>query len=273
MTRCFKKHSVSSRLSWDSGFWIFPQVKQVEKFSFDLSNAPHIIMDDSLHTMVVRMLKAAFGTAPMISSSSIFSNHQLRKPRLQSLAELIKVRATLQGESGLTSDVITSLEVRLASAVITHAILNPYVSDWDADRFSEPLVNAKDRTIHFENPKIGYINAPATVLDVHGRVIVWYLPGIIPDARIGLTNLKRLVDTLYQSTSLKQKANREWLLKISYVEHFWSNIAKVSLPDMARASGQAMLARAGRVENEISLDWPSVYTNIDIIVNQETPSH
>ncbi|KAI6012409.1 hypothetical protein F5J12DRAFT_781372 [Pisolithus orientalis] len=249
-------------------------------------------MDDSLHTMVVGMLKAAFGTVPMISSSSIFSNHQLRKPRLRSLAELTQVRATLQGESGLTSDAITSLEVRLASAVITHAILNPY-------RFSEPLVHAKDRTIHFENPKIGYINAPATVLDVHGRVIVWYLPGIVPDARIhqpvdqvmyghgrismspatfqqaheGLTNLKRLVDTLYQSTSLKQKANREWLLKISYVEHFWSNIAKVSLPDMARAGDQAMLAKAGRVENEISLDWPSVYTNIDIIVNQETPSH
>ncbi|KAI6007525.1 hypothetical protein F5J12DRAFT_892405 [Pisolithus orientalis] len=238
-------------------------------------------MEDSLHTMVVLMLKAAFGTAPVISSSSIFSNHQLRKPR-----------ATLQGESGLTSDAITSLEVRLASTVITHAILNPYVLDWDADRFSEPLVHAKDRTIHFENPKIGCINAPATVLDVHGRVIVWYLPGIIPDARIELLNSlllsikdnlqtepknkpkdnsklnkqyghkyqpvdqvmyghcrismspatfqqahERLVDTLYQSTSLKQKANREWPLKISYVEHFWSNVAKVSLPGMARAGG------------------------------------
>ncbi|KIO09091.1 hypothetical protein M404DRAFT_22296 [Pisolithus tinctorius Marx 270] len=82
---------------------------------------------------------------------------------------------------------------------------------------------------------------------------------------------ERLVDTLYQSTSLKQKANRKWLLDISYVEHFWSNVANVSLPDMARAGGQAMLAKAGRVENEISTDWPSVYTNINIIVNKKLP--
>ncbi|KAI6023248.1 hypothetical protein BKA83DRAFT_4493390 [Pisolithus microcarpus] len=58
------------------------------------------------------------------------------------------------------------------------------VTEWDIDRFSEPLRNVADKTKYFPYPQWGHLSDPATVLDVHGRVLVWYLPGIMPPARV-----------------------------------------------------------------------------------------
>ncbi|KAI6117650.1 hypothetical protein EDD16DRAFT_1519891 [Pisolithus croceorrhizus] len=61
---------------------------------------------------------------------------------------------------------ISSNETKLSALVIAHAILNPY------------------KTKYFQYPQWGHISDPATVLDVHGRVMLWYLPGIIPPERV-----------------------------------------------------------------------------------------
>ncbi|KAI6018871.1 hypothetical protein EDC04DRAFT_2607677 [Pisolithus marmoratus] len=53
---------------------------------------------------------------------------------------------------------ISKVELELSSLVIAHAVLNPC----------------------FPNLLWGHIWDPATVLDLHGRVLVWYLPGIMP---------------------------------------------------------------------------------------------
>ncbi|KIK10515.1 hypothetical protein PISMIDRAFT_20326 [Pisolithus microcarpus 441] len=79
---------------------------------------------------------------------------------------------------------ISSLELQLSALVIVFAILNPYVTEWDIDRFAEPARNVADKTKYFPYPWWGHISDPATVLDVHGRVLVWYLPGIMPPARV-----------------------------------------------------------------------------------------
>ncbi|KAI6043823.1 hypothetical protein EDC04DRAFT_2599902 [Pisolithus marmoratus] len=60
---------------------------------------------------------------------------------------------------------ISSSELKLTALVISHAILNPY------------------KTKYFPYPQWGYISDPATFLDVHGRVLVWYLLGIMPPAK------------------------------------------------------------------------------------------
>ncbi|KAI6116658.1 hypothetical protein EDD16DRAFT_1520467 [Pisolithus croceorrhizus] len=66
----------------------------------------------------------------------------------------------------LPSASISSNETKLSALVIAHAILNPY------------------KTKYFQYPQWGHISDPATVLDVHGRVMLWYLPGIIPPERV-----------------------------------------------------------------------------------------
>ena len=32
---------------------------------------------------------------------------------------------------------------------------------------------------YFQNPKLGYIDKPATVVDIHGCIVLWYLPNIL----------------------------------------------------------------------------------------------
>ncbi|KAI6105117.1 hypothetical protein EV401DRAFT_2078571 [Pisolithus croceorrhizus] len=88
----------------------------------------------------------------------------------------------------LPSASISLAENKLAALVIAHAILNPYVTEWDIDRFAEPMPHAAEKTKYFQYPQWGHISDPATVLDVHGRVMVWYLPGIIPPQRVGHLN-------------------------------------------------------------------------------------
>ncbi|KAI6008185.1 hypothetical protein F5J12DRAFT_892189 [Pisolithus orientalis] len=289
---------------------------------------PLMDLQMSLTATVASMLKTAFGAIPNFSSGTVLTRDHLTKPRLQALSLLANAQAALQ-QPNLPDDTITSLEVRLAAAVISHAILNPYVVDRDVDQFSDPLPGAKDKFIYFEHPNIGSLDAPATVLDRHGRLLVWYLPGIIHGARIQLLNelhlsiknslrskhkhkhkdlsrvnkhyghkhqpadsptyghgrismspatfvqahqvgyslssvklslrsLKRLVDNLHQSASLKRKATRKWLQLIAYVEKFWSDITTVTLPDLARAGSEVVSAKTGSVLNEDPLDWPSV---------------
>ncbi|KAI5984398.1 hypothetical protein F5J12DRAFT_899307 [Pisolithus orientalis] len=57
MTRCFKKHGVSSRLSWVSGFWIFPQVKQGPLWRIDVLEA-EANQGDSLDIYLLKGEKA-----------------------------------------------------------------------------------------------------------------------------------------------------------------------------------------------------------------------
>ncbi|KAI5993177.1 hypothetical protein EDC04DRAFT_2613445 [Pisolithus marmoratus] len=204
---------------------------------------------------------------------------------------------------------ISCQELKLTALVISHAILN---------LFSEPMKNVIDKTKYFPHPQWGHISDPATILDVHGRVLVWYLPGIIPPARVEHLNeihipLKdslvqcsktrcpskrkfghkhvpeeegnekfghgrlmnspatfqqahmRLEDQVYESSSLKEPAVRQWLRDITYAEDFWNTIAEIScliLPKLAR-----------RLSLPGSTGWPSIYLGIDVIVNQETPPH
>ncbi|KAI6010350.1 hypothetical protein EDC04DRAFT_2610218 [Pisolithus marmoratus] len=81
---------------------------------------------------------------------------------------------------------ISCQELKLTALVISHAIPNPWedVTEWDIDQFAEPMRNVIDKTKYFPHPQWGHISDPATVLDVHGKVLVWYLPGIIPPARV-----------------------------------------------------------------------------------------
>ncbi|KAI6114442.1 hypothetical protein F5141DRAFT_1213631 [Pisolithus sp. B1] len=99
------------------------------------------------------------------------------------MSQLTNLQRVMAAED-LPSASVSSNETKLSALVIAHAILNPYVTKWDIDRFAEPRPYAADKTKYFQYPQWGHISDPATVLDVHGRVMLWYLPGIIPPERV-----------------------------------------------------------------------------------------
>ncbi|KAI6120115.1 hypothetical protein EDD16DRAFT_1519066 [Pisolithus croceorrhizus] len=109
------------------------------------------------------------------------------------MSQLTNLQRVMAAED-LPSASISSNETKLSALVIAHAILNPFkvqclspekdVTKWDIDRFAELRPHAADKTKYFQYPQWGHISDPATVLDIHGRVMLWYLPGIIPPERV-----------------------------------------------------------------------------------------
>lgn len=69
-------------------------------------------------------------------------------------------------------------------------------TDWDVERLADRVKNTRpqsengtsvedDRLAkYFENPRFGEFNEPATMLDRHGRIILWYLPLIFSRYRV-----------------------------------------------------------------------------------------
>jgi hypothetical protein len=68
-------------------------------------------------------------------------------------------------------------------------------TNWDVTRLADRVknsrrvdedVSAEDMSLakYFENPELGEFTLPATVLDRHGRIMVWYLPYIFSPHRV-----------------------------------------------------------------------------------------
>ena len=108
---------------------------------------------------------------------------------------------------------ITEPEIKLCALTIVHAFLNPCESsdliittqviktsivnvEWDFDRYSDSAKPSCTRTKEADSSfkvsadtchvplSLGEITEPATLVDVHGRILVWYLPGILTDRRV-----------------------------------------------------------------------------------------
>jgi hypothetical protein len=68
-------------------------------------------------------------------------------------------------------------------------------TEWDVERFAEKAKNTKVNEsgdsgadhrlpIYFKEAKFGYLPDPTTILDVHGRVMAWALPGVLHEKRV-----------------------------------------------------------------------------------------
>ena len=69
-------------------------------------------------------------------------------------------------------------------------------TEWDVTRFADRVKNVRPRADgdnstedtrlakFFTNPHFGDVDEPSTILDWHGRIMVWYLPGIFPPHRV-----------------------------------------------------------------------------------------
>ncbi|KAI6137012.1 hypothetical protein F5141DRAFT_1059940 [Pisolithus sp. B1] len=101
------------------------------------------------------------------------------------MSQLTNLQRVMAAED-LPSASISSNETKPSALTVKVQCLSPEkdVTKWDIDRFAEPRPYAADKTKYFQYPQWGHISDPATVLDVHGRVMLWYLPGIIPPERV-----------------------------------------------------------------------------------------
>ena len=60
--------------------------------------------------------------------------------------------------------------------IFSRLILSPVYLPFDAIQFHLK----KDKSL-FPNPNLGLFNVPTTVVDCVGRIVLWYLPGLLPD--------------------------------------------------------------------------------------------
>jgi hypothetical protein len=54
---------------------------------------------------------------------------------------------------------------------------------WDAEDYYLKCVKRKGdkKRVKFPNPNFGSLSEPLTVVDAKGRILVWYLPGLLSE--------------------------------------------------------------------------------------------
>ena len=74
--------------------------------------------------------------------------------------------------------------------------LHEVSTDWNVERFAEKVRNSRvnndgslseaDMNLHkyFPQAQFGDLSTPTTILDCHGNIQVWYLPGILHPMRL-----------------------------------------------------------------------------------------
>jgi hypothetical protein len=56
-------------------------------------------------------------------------------------------------------------------------------TEWDYDRYA---ISEKKRETekYFSGPNLGFIDKPTTLVDMHGIIFLWYLPGLLVPGRV-----------------------------------------------------------------------------------------
>ena len=54
----------------------------------------------------------------------------------------------------------------------------------DYDRFAESAKKREEPGKYYNEVHLGLITKPATLVDMHGRIIMWYLPGLLLPHRV-----------------------------------------------------------------------------------------
>ena len=55
--------------------------------------------------------------------------------------------------------------------------------DWDYDRFAESI-KKRESGKYFADHPLGFITKPATLVDKHGKILMWYLPDLLLPPRV-----------------------------------------------------------------------------------------
>ncbi|KAJ3562030.1 hypothetical protein NP233_g9828 [Leucocoprinus birnbaumii] len=79
--------------------------------------------------------------------------------------------------------------------VVSAAFLNPYVLDCDVST----LKGQQEISTILDNPQLGEISDPCTVVDCKGHILVWYLPGLMPNKyQRNLFHATKILDHIFK---------------------------------------------------------------------------
>ncbi|KAM6492905.1 hypothetical protein JOM56_011039 [Amanita muscaria] len=170
---------------------------------------------DQIYTHLQAALLRVLGEA--IQGVDLFPKGELslqrfQKPRmrvqvlLRQLTDQAK-EATAQADQSA----LTEIEINRCSALIACAFLDPYKVLWDSDCFAE--ASKKRRTgKYFGETHLGIFAKPATIVDMQGKILAWYLPGLLLSHQIALLNgaTQSIKDTVLNSLN---KQTTSWRTK------------------------------------------------------------
>jgi hypothetical protein len=73
-----------------------------------------------------------------------------------------------------------STDIYFSSTILTYIIV--YIP-WDAEQYYVEHVKGMGdpNRIKFPNPELGSFSQPLTVVDSRGRIVLWYLPGLLSE--------------------------------------------------------------------------------------------
>jgi len=166
--------------------------------------------DTSLHLPPTWKIMRS-GEDPVHSfAHNLLYEHFIYRTRLYTFIQELK--DNIEREPYVAGEQVSQKEFRYTVLIVVAAILNPckhpynfYISHaeyktvktkWDVTRYADcvklsrvTLDGARSQadlnlTNYFELAQIGDIDVPATILDCHGRIMVWYLPSILSKHRI-----------------------------------------------------------------------------------------
>ena len=61
---------------------------------------------------------------------------------------------------------------------------HPVLVDWDFDRFSDSVAKRESPGKYFSKTGMGFLTKPTTLVDSHGKILMWYLPGLLLPSRV-----------------------------------------------------------------------------------------
>jgi hypothetical protein len=145
--------------------------------------------------------------ASFIPLSWQLANRYRMRVRLRLNACLTAWPTEQEGETGNSPGAVTEDEITRAALTIAFAMLNPrmfvisslnesidihetgYVA-WDVERYADMAKNGVESKQHeklrkyFPVSPLGKISEPTTIVDNHGKILVWYLPDIVSPERV-----------------------------------------------------------------------------------------
>ncbi|KAG2144056.1 hypothetical protein BD769DRAFT_1383075 [Suillus cothurnatus] len=195
----------------------------------------------------------------------------------------------------------------LLADVLIKAYKNPIQMQVDIARYSK-LISLKDTGHNEEREEkllqrcppghegTMLIDKPATIVDVYGAIIAWYLPDALTNATQQLANKSRVVQTklrtswyqqghknlldLEVSASLKGPSSEKILESIARPAAIASAALRVMHPEQYWAGLRAFASLGQKAEgkelpkmSETLQYWASVFNTLSIISNQQTPNH
>jgi hypothetical protein len=90
--------------------------------------------------------------------------------------------------------------------------------DWDIEEYIKLASHSRSR---LPRPALGHISVPATILDKRGRIILWYLPGILlPSRQVFLT-------INFNKSEIEYSTRKMFLEQQSQLPKRWQRMSKI----------------------------------------------